>query len=102
VGNELYSFSNTFLTAMDFATGKVAWKDRSVGRGSLAYADGHLYVLGEDGGMALVEPSPAAYKEVSRFDLAANAPARTPPVISGGKLYIRVQDELICYDIKGR
>ncbi len=100
VDKTLYSFSNTFLTAMDFATGNVAWKDRSVGKGSLAYADSRLYVLGEDGGLALVEPSPSAYKEISRFDLGPSAPARTPPVISGGKLYVRVQDDLYCFDVR--
>ena len=49
VGDTLYSYSNSILTAMEFKTGKVAWKHHSVGRGSVIYADKHLYVLGEDG-----------------------------------------------------
>ena len=43
----LYGFSNAILTCLEFQTGKVMWKDRSVGKGSLTYADGRLYLLGE-------------------------------------------------------
>jgi outer membrane protein assembly factor BamB len=100
VGNTLYSFSNAILTAMDFTTGQVHWKDHSVGKGSLIYADERLYVLSEDGVMALVAPSPDAYGEISRFDLRIDGPARTPPTISAGRLYVRVQDTLYCYDIR--
>ena len=103
VGDTLYSYANSILTAMDFKTGKVAWKNRSVGRGSMIYADKRLYVLGEDGVMGLVEPTPQAYREAARFEILTDqSPARTPPVISDGKLYLRVQDHLICYDIKAR
>ena len=42
VGDYLYGFSGGILTAMRFDTGEVAWRDRSVGKGSLAYADGNL------------------------------------------------------------
>jgi len=53
--------------------------------------------------MGLAEVTPQKYKEISRFEVPiAQAPARTPPVISDGKLYLRVQDNLICYDIKAR
>ncbi len=100
VRDTLYSFANAFLTAKDFATGKILWKDRSVGKGSLSYADGRLYILGEDGALALIDPSPQAYREVSRFELGTSAVARTPPVIADGKLFVRVQDELLCYDIR--
>ncbi len=103
VGNTLYGYDNTILTAMDFKTGRVAWKDRSVGKGSVVYADKRLYVLGEDGVMGLVEATPEAYKEVSRFEIPKGRyPTWTPPVISDGRLYLREQDNLTCYDIKAR
>lgn len=101
VGDTLYGYSDAILTAMDFKTGKVLWKNRSVGKGSVLYADKHLYVLGEDGVVGLVEASPEAYKEVSRFEISKGQyPTWSPPVISDGKLYLREQDNLICYDIK--
>ena len=49
VNGYLYGFSSSILTAMNFMTGQVAWRDRSVGKGSVAYADRHLYALGENG-----------------------------------------------------
>ncbi|MEO8026633.1 MAG: PQQ-binding-like beta-propeller repeat protein [Bryobacteraceae bacterium] len=101
VGDYLYGYSDAILTAMKLKTGEVAWRSRNVAKGSVAYADGKLYVLGEDGTVALVEATPSAYKEISRFDIQKGSlPAWTPPVISGGRLYLRDQDNLTSYDIK--
>ena len=44
----LYGFSNSILTCLDFQTAEMVWRDRSVGKGSLTYSDGHLYLLGEN------------------------------------------------------
>ncbi len=101
VGDTVYGYSSAILTAMKFATGEVAWRDRSVGKGSVAYADGHLYCLGENGAIALVEATPAAYREKSRFEIRRGEyPTWTPPVIANGRLYLREQDNLYCYDIR--
>jgi outer membrane protein assembly factor BamB len=97
----LYGFSSSILTAMNFMTGEVAWRDRSVGKGSVAYADRRLYALGENGTVGLIDPTPAGYKEVSRFEINRGAfPTWTPPVIANGKMYLREQDNLYCYNIK--
>lgn len=101
IGEHLYGFSSSILTAMKFLTGEVAWRDRSVGKGSVTYAGRHLYVLGENGVVALVEASPAAYKEKSRFTISkSDRPTWAPPVISEAKLFLRDQDNLYCYSIK--
>jgi hypothetical protein len=100
VGEHLYGFSSAVLTAMNFRTGQVAWRDRSVGKGSVTYADGHLYCLGETGAVGLVEATPQAYREKSRFEIARGQyPTWTPPVIANGRLYLREQDNLYCYNI---
>jgi len=103
VGDYLYGFDGSNLTCLDFKTGDVKWADRSVGKGSVSYADGNLYVRGERGGpLALVEATPEGYKEKGRFtqtDLSG-APTWPHPVIANGKLYIRDMNTLICYDIK--
>jgi hypothetical protein len=101
VGDYLYGFSSSILTAMKFQTGEVAWRDRSVGKGSLIYADRHLYCLGEEGVVGLVEATPAGYRETSRFEIPKGGfPTWSPPVIADGKLYLREQDNLYCYNIK--
>lgn len=103
VGDYLYGYSNAILTAMKFATGEVAWKDRGVGKGSVTYAEGKLYALGEDGVVGLIEATPAGYKEISRFEISRGQyPTWTPIVISGGRMYLREQDRLYCYDIKAK
>ena len=103
VGDYLYGFSSSILTAMKFQTGEVAWRDRSVGKGSVTFADGKLYLFSEEGVVGLAEATPAAYKEISRFKIPRGSyPTWTPPVISDGKMYLREQDNLYCYDIKAR
>ena len=101
IGDYLYGFSSGILTAMKFLTGEVAWRDRSVGKGSVTYADRHLYAFSEDGVVGLIDATPQGYKERSRFEIRrGNYPTWTPPVIANGKLYLREQDTLYCYNIK--
>jgi outer membrane protein assembly factor BamB len=103
VGDYLYGFSSQILTAMNFKTGDVAWRDRSVGKGSVTYADGMLYVYGEKGTVGLVEATPKSYHEISRFQInPGDYNTWTPPVIADGKMYLREQDNLYCYDVKGK
>jgi outer membrane protein assembly factor BamB len=96
------------LACLDFKTGKVMWDQRqSAGRrakGSLALADGRLYYRMEDGTVVLIEPSPQEYIERGRFEQPdrRTPPAWAHPVIANGKLYIRDQDVLFCYDIKAK
>jgi outer membrane protein assembly factor BamB len=97
----LYGYSNALLVAMDFKTGKQLWRNRSVGKGSVTYAEKHLYALGEDGMVGLIEATPDAYKEVSRFEYQKGSlPSWSPLVISDGRMYLRDQDNLTSYDIK--
>jgi outer membrane protein assembly factor BamB len=101
VGEHLYGFSGGILTAMKFDTGEVAWKDRSVGKGSLVYADGMLYCLSENGVVGLVEATPAAYHERGRFSIRQDSlPTWAHPIVAGGRLYIRDQDSIYAYDVR--
>lgn len=103
VDGYLYGFSNAILTCIEFNTGKVMWKDRSVGKGSISYADGMLYLLGEKQMVGLAEANPKAYVEKGRFPINDRGwDSWAHPVIVGGKLYIRNQNELTCYDVKGK
>jgi outer membrane protein assembly factor BamB len=103
VGDHLYGFSSAILTAMRFDTGEVAWRDRSVGKGSLAYADDRLYLFSERGVVALAEANPSAYKEHGRFSLQTGSlPTWSHPVVANGRLYLRDQDTIYAYDIAGK
>ncbi|MEP7272629.1 MAG: PQQ-binding-like beta-propeller repeat protein [Acidobacteriota bacterium] len=103
VDGYLYGFSNAILTCLEFSTGKVMWKDRSVGKGSITYADGMLYLQGEKQLVGMAEANPKAYVEKGRFPISDRGwDSWAHPVVVGGKLYIRNQNELTCYDIKGK
>jgi outer membrane protein assembly factor BamB len=103
IGDHVYGTGSAALFCVDFKSGKIAWQDRSVGKGSVAYADGNLYVRSESGPIALVEATAAGYKEKGRFNQPdrSDKKAWSHPVIAGGKLYIRDWDILLCYDVKG-
>ena len=101
VDGYLYGFSDAILHCLEFATGNVMWRDRSVGKGSVTYADGHLYVQGEGNLVGLAEATPTAYKEKGRFEIPDKGQRSwAHPVISDGRLYVRNQDTLLVYDIK--
>jgi outer membrane protein assembly factor BamB len=93
-----------FLECLDFQTGDVLWTDRKAPKGSLAFADGRLYLRSEDSTVVLVEPNHERFVERGRFEQPnrSQSPAWAHPVIANGKLYLRDQDVLLCYDIKAK
>lgn len=101
VGNYIYGFDENNLTCIEFTTGKTMWSNRSVGKGSVMYADGRIYARSERGAVALVEANPNRYVEHGRFEQPnrSNEASWPYPVIANGKLYLRDQDNLLCYDV---
>jgi outer membrane protein assembly factor BamB len=103
IGDYLYGYSSGILTAMRFDTGAVAWRDRSVGKGSLVYADGNLYAFSENGVVGLIEATPTRYVEKGRFRIQQDSlPTWTHPVVAGGRLYLRDQNTIYAYDVKAK
>ena len=105
LGKHLFGHSDQGgWTCLDLATGEVAWKNNGVGKGAIAYADGHFYCRSEGGKgtVALIEATPTGYKEKGRFDQPDRSGKNSwaHPVIAGGKLYLRDMDVLLCYDVK--
>lgn len=102
--NHFYLLTDRELSCVDPKTGKTLWSNRSVGKGSILCVDGKLIVRSEGGGgtVALVEASPQGYKEISRFDQPNRSDKNswTYPSIHGGKLYLRDQGLLLCYEVK--
>jgi outer membrane protein assembly factor BamB len=103
VGDHLYGFSTAILMAMKFDTGEVAWRDRSVGKGSLIFADDRLYLFSERGTVGLAEANPTGYREHGRFEITTgSSPTWSHPIIANGKLYLRDQDTIYSYDVRAR
>jgi outer membrane protein assembly factor BamB len=106
IGSNVYGHSDSKgWTCQDIKTGNVLWQDKTFGKGSIAYGDNRFVLRTEDKGtLALIEASPSGYKEHGRFEQPnrSDQKAWAHPVISNGKLYIRDEDHLLCYDISAR
>jgi outer membrane protein assembly factor BamB len=117
VDKHLYgNFDNRGWACLDFQTGEIVkvgdkeWLEkRKLEKGSITYADGQLYCLSDDEGTAvLVEANPAEkWKENGRFTIPKESKLRKPngriwthPVVANGRLYLRDQDLIFCYDIR--
>ncbi|MEO5957838.1 MAG: PQQ-binding-like beta-propeller repeat protein, partial [Opitutaceae bacterium] len=108
VGEHVYGHGDPAWVCQNFKTGEAVWRHSGFGKGAVSSADGMLYCLEERSGtVALVEASPAGWKEHSRFTPEPQSNIRsssgaiwTHPVVSNGKLYLRDQDLIYCYDVK--
>jgi outer membrane protein assembly factor BamB len=113
VGDSIYGWTDSERgrwVCQEFKTGKIVWESRDLGRGSVTYADGRLYCYSEkDGTVALVRASPDGWKEDGRLQIPQQTkiPRKfspsiwTHPVVADGRLYLRDQDLLFCFDVKG-
>jgi outer membrane protein assembly factor BamB len=108
VGDHLYGHADPGWVCQDFKTGAEAWNSRALGKGAVGYADGMLYCVDEGtGAVVLVEASPKGWKEHGKFKLEPQSKIRasggriwTHPVIVNGRLYLRDQEFIYCYDVK--
>jgi outer membrane protein assembly factor BamB len=89
---------------LDLRTGEPQWTDRgAVGTGSLCYADEMLYLFGESGGrMALGTCSPEGLEITGEHRVEGTRQSWAHPVVIGGRLYIRYDRNLYCFDVKAR
>jgi outer membrane protein assembly factor BamB len=109
VGDYLYGTTGQAMLCLEFATGKLKWEDRAIGTASLCLADGRLYLHGENGQVALVDPSPEGYREKGRFTPPDQAERKDPmekpwayPVVANGRLYLRDHGRVWCYGVEDR
>jgi len=117
LGNCLYGFSDSgsrSWVCQDLKTGKEIWSapKRKLGRGCLTCAGGRFYLYTEDEGkVVLLEPTTTkkdGWKEHGRFEIPEKTQIEqkytpdvwTHPVVANGRLYLRDQELLFCYDVK--
>jgi len=111
VGDFLYGYSDRGgWSCLNFKSGASVWQKKdALGKGAVASAGGMLYLLSEnDGAVVLAEASSAGWSEKGRFRLDPQTRQRSPsgkiwthPVVADGKLYLRDQEIVYCYDVKG-
>jgi len=107
IGDYLYGDADDRGTPFcaDLMTGDIKWQGRGPGKGSAVVIGGDdmLYIQFQDGILALVNADPKAYSIVSEFKIpgSGDRPSWAHPSIADGKLFVRSQDKLLCYDIAG-
>lgn len=110
VGKQLFGYSDgPGWVCQDFESGESLWEEpQALGKGCVTFAGGRLIMQSEvDGEVVLVEPSDAGWRERGRFTMSPQSENRrrdgriwTHPVVVDGKLYLKDQEILLCYDIK--
>jgi len=93
--------SNGPWSCLEWATGKRVWSEKGIGRASATWADGRIYALSQKGVVALVEPSTEGFRAVSTFPMpkVGRGPTWAHPVVCEGRLYLRHNETLCCYDV---
>ena len=89
---------------VDFRTGETKYTNRTLGKVSITYADGMLYCLSDKCKTSLVAITPEGFDVVSQFDLPRRSRALSlcHPVVCGGRLYLRHDQNLYVYDVRAR
>lgn len=111
IGEHLYGHSDGGgWVCQNFKTGEEVWSEKKLGKGALVAADGQLYCLDEiSGTVVLIDASPKGWQEHGRFPMGEKSSLRssrgqfwTHPVVANGKLYLRDQENLSCYDVTAK
>jgi outer membrane protein assembly factor BamB len=100
VDRHVYGFDNSALKCIDATTGVTSWVKRGLGKGSLIYADDHLWVLSEAGKLLWVEATPEAFRERASLQVLTGRRNWTEPTLSDGKLFLRNLKEAVALDLK--
>ncbi len=113
----LYAFSgrnepDAVFRCVDFQSGRLLWERPErwpphstrqptvFGRGSLLYAEGRLFALGEGGLLGMFRPSPAACEELGRWQVPSlEFPCWAAPVLADRRLYLRNENRLVCLSV---
>ncbi len=97
----IYGNDGSVWKCLDLKTGEKKWSERAVGKGSVCWADGMLYLFGEGHGeAALATCSPEGLEIKGKVKVDGEGPSWAHPVVIGGRLYLRYDKNLYCFDVK--
>ncbi len=106
LGEHAYVGANGGINCLKLDTGEVVWQEKRSAAGRPPYsgtcADGHLVLRTQQGGVLLVEATPRGHVIKGAFQVpgAKAKPGSTAPVVTGGRLYVRDEERLLCYDVR--
>ena len=94
----IYGLDDETLVCLDAASGGRKWREGRFGYGQVLLASGHLVILGGNGDLALVKPSPVGFEDLARFP-ALHGKTWNQPAIADGKILVRNAVEMACFDL---
>lgn len=97
----VYGLDDGILTCMDLKTGKRSWRDGRYGHGQLVLSGDLLVVLTENGKLVLVKATPEGHQELGSIQALEKTRTWNCPALADGKVYIRNDAEMACYDLTG-
>jgi outer membrane protein assembly factor BamB len=99
----LYGHHDKAWKCFNLATGEELWASKALGTGAVCYADGMLYLFQERRGIAaLATCSPKGLDICGRAEVEGEGPSWAHPVVAGGRLYLRYNTTLYCFDLRSR
>jgi outer membrane protein assembly factor BamB len=93
-----YGLDDGILACIDLATGERKWKEGRYGHGQVLLINDLLLVQTEKGPVALVEATPACFRELAQIP-ALGAKTWNVPAVGGGCLLVRNDLEAACYKL---
>jgi outer membrane protein assembly factor BamB len=107
IGDHLYGTAGRAQLCAEFLTADLKWENPGIGAGAPLFADNRIYIHGENGDVLLIEATPESYREHGRFTPPdqpdrGSSKAWAYPVVSNGRLYLRDQGAVWCYDVQAK
>ena len=99
----IYGNHSSGWSCLDLKTGEEKWNERGGGKGSVLWADDMLYLFSESRGrVGLAKCLPDRLEMTGEFSVAGEGPSWAHPVVASGRLYLRYDKNLYCFDVKAR
>ena len=98
LGNHVYGLDDGILACIDATSGERRWKGGRYRFGHVLLWQNMLLIQAEDGAVALVEATPEAFREVTRFQ-PLNDRTWNVPAVAHGRLYVRNAAEMACFSL---
>jgi outer membrane protein assembly factor BamB len=97
----VYGLDEGILTCVDLKSGERRWKGGRYGYGQVILASGHLIVITDLGDLVLAKATPDKHTELARFS-AIEGKTWNYPAIAEGRLLVRNQTQMACFDVSGK
>lgn len=110
-GDYVYGLNDGSLECVDLKTGRQVWKDdrreregEGFGHGQLLLCDDLIIATTENHHeLVLVEATPEAFRELGRIKALNRGPKTwNVPAMAHGRIYIRNEEEMVCFDLTGQ